>query len=101
VEQRIWDAARETPTFGQRIRDFFSRLTGEGMGWGFGWAGAMAGLLVVVAVTGWPVTESPSDQIAENISGGVSVKNLSFEGTVTVMPGDGATVIFLSEDVGS
>lgn len=100
IEQRIWDAAREEPTFGQRARAFFDRLMGDGMGWSLGWAGAMAAVLFMVAVGGWPTVDTP-DQIAENISGGVTVQDLSFEGNVTVMPGDGATVIFLSNDESS
>ena len=101
VEQRIWDAARQTPSFGQRVRDFFGRLTGDGMGWSIGWAGAMAAVLVVVAVNGWPTGEAPNEQIAENISSGITVKNLSFEGTVTVIPGSDTTVIWLSGDESS
>lgn len=97
IEQRIWNAAR-APTLADRIRGFFERPFGDGIG--FGWAGAMAAAVALVAVTGWPTDPKPQ-QIAENIPGEVSVKRVSFEGTVTVMPDDGLTVIWLADDASS
>ncbi|MEQ8272852.1 MAG: hypothetical protein RMA76_42420 [Deltaproteobacteria bacterium] len=98
VEQRIWNAARE-PTVMDRVRGFFDRAFGERVGWSVGWAGAMAAALAIVTITGMPT--EPGTQIAENITGEVSVKSLSFEGTVTVMPNDGVTVVWLSDDASS
>lgn len=96
VEQRIWNAARE-PTIFDRVRAFFDRSLGEGIGWSVGWAGAMAAALAIVTVTGIPGNERGA-QIAENNPGAVSVESVSFEGTVTVMPNDGVTVVWLSDD---
>ncbi len=96
VEQRIWNAARE-PTLMDRIRAYFDRSLGEGLGWSVGWAGAMAAALAIVTVNGIPGNDDTS-QIAENIPGEVSVESVSFEGTVTVMPNNGVTVVWLSDD---
>lgn len=94
IEQKIWQSAKEEVTLWTQLRDFFQSIARSEFGYGFGWATAVAAV-VMVAVMATPNT--PTLDGSEPMAGHVSVESLSFEGTVTLMPDDGVTVIWLDD----
>lgn len=90
VEQRIFQSAKE-PTLWQRLQDSMKALLRPSPM--FTMAGAAALGVMLFAV----VNRTPDPEvIAEALPGEVSVESIGFEGTVTVVPQQGVTVIWLS-----
>lgn len=99
VEQRIWRAAREQPTFGERVSNWWSSFREKMMPRTMGFAAAAAAAALVFAV--WPGPSADVVPLAVAPEGTVSVERVSFEGTVTVMEEGGITVVWLADNVAS
>jgi hypothetical protein len=92
VEQRIFASAKE-PSLWERLKSAASDLMRPQIAWRFAGAAAAAGVFALAIVQN-PGTE----MVAEVRPGEVSVESIGFEGTVTVVPQQGVTVIWLSDD---
>ncbi len=92
VERRIWRSARDAPGFFAKLKHTLStHLEGRWrMGWAWAGAGATALMLAFSVPDAWLSTPM------ERAVGQVTVEDLSFEGTVTVVPREGMTVVWLS-----
>lgn len=103
VEQRIWQAAKERPGLWTRLRAWAEPrppawLTGGRGAWaGVGLATAAAGLVGLLFLA-----DLRQGGDAAVVAEGVTVDGVSFEeGTVTVMPDDGFTVVWLADSAPS
>lgn len=101
VEQKIWQSAKEQPTWGARIGgwlDSLRRTLFPDVGFrGLGLVAAAAAVILVVALGGVfdqpvapPELTPPTNQ--------VTIANLSYEGSVTVMQNEGVAVVWLADD---
>ena len=89
IEKRIFQSAIEQ-SWVARVKAWFEQARPQ---LAFGWAGAAAA--VVLLVVGIGSMQSPTSLEEKLATGQVSVKQISFEGDVTVLPDDGVTVIWL------
>lgn len=93
VEQRIFQSAKE-PSLWQKLQASMKALLRPSPMFRMAVAGAGAFGIMMVAV----VNRTPDPEvIAEALPGEVSVESIGFQGTVTVVPQQGATVIWLSD----
>lgn len=91
VEQRIFQSAKE-PTFWQKLQTSVKALLRPVPMFRVAGAAAAFGVMMIAVVSRTPDPEV----IAEALPGEVSVESIGFEGTVTVVPQQGVTVIWLS-----
>lgn len=95
IEQRIWQAAKQQPTLGERITAWMDQLGRLLLphSRSLGLAAAMAAILVAIALGG--LFTSGDETLGDSQ---VSVDRVSFEGSVTVMQEDGSPVVWLADD---
>ena len=94
VEQRIWRAAKATPTLKERIAGWFEWLPNASLLRPAGFAAAAAMAIVALAMFG---IEQPPPALAPP-QGHVTVDRMSFAGTATLLDEDGLSVVWLSDD---
>lgn len=93
VEARIFASARE-PSWWEKLQAAAKDLFRPAPMFRMAGAAAAFGVLMLAVVSRSPDPEV----IAEALPGEVSVESIGFEGTVTVVPQQGVTVIWLSDD---
>jgi hypothetical protein len=99
IEQQIWRAAKEKPSLFDRARSFLRKHRAQST-WSLGLATATAAIIALFFLSG--LFQGHPDTVAAFDSSGVSIDQVSFEGTVTVMPADnGMTVVWLASDESS
>lgn len=100
VEQRIWQSAKEQPTWGARIGgwlDSLRRTLFPDVGFrGLGLVAAAAAVILVVVLGG--LFEQPVVPELTPPANAVTIANLSYEGSVTVMQNEGVAVVWLADD---
>lgn len=98
VERRVEQPGPPADSWWSRVRALVRRtLSFDNSGLGLAAAAAAAMLLVVwVSIPGPPSTSRPTG-VEPGPSGTVRVEEVSFEGSVAVIPQEGVTVVFLSE----
>lgn len=101
IERRIWRSAIERPSSLARVRAWIDERRHR-RGVRFALATAFAGgLAIALAVADSPRSLGPAGgRGGVGQEGAVEVERVSFEGTVTVMPEDGMTVLWLADASG-
>lgn len=99
IEERIWRAAKEKPSFGERVSEWFGAWKRSLSPRPFGYAMAAAAAIAVGVVYNPFATQSIVQPVASQA--GVSVDRVSFGGNVTVMSEGDVTVVWLVDDATS